>query len=149
MSTFLVPPANAAAADLFSRSCKCSATCTQETNRTFAQGHDARMVSILVAEVLAGTNTVAGGVEAIRKVGATDALVAKFVTAVQNAVTKAQAKRDRRAAKVEAKPAITRADVVVRAKVGRWVRDGQVIDGAFHYTDKQEREQVATKFTLV
>ena len=143
------------AAPVAKAKCKCSATCTSETNRIFAQGHDARMVSILVAQVLSGATTGAGASEAIRRTGASEALVTKFLVALGNAVNKAQAKADRKAARTasKGKPATevlaTRADVVVRGKVGRWTYDGQVVDGQFRYTDKNDQVRTATKFTLV
>jgi len=68
--------------------CKCSADCTRETKNVFAQGHDARMVSLLVKAVLADDITAIRAEAAILGAGATSALVAKFRYALANKYAK-------------------------------------------------------------
>lgn len=66
------------------KTCRCSADCEALTNGIFAQGHDARMVSVLVKAVAAGTMTADQAEAKVRSVGGTERLVAKTRYAVAN-----------------------------------------------------------------
>lgn len=128
-----------------SRTCACSATCTSETRSRFAQGHDARMVSLLVKQVVATEIDVEVAAQRVVGAGGSAALVNKLHRAVANA----EAKADRK----QTKPAQRPVSRKIRAKVGRWEYEGTLAnrqtDGklAFFYQTKGGATRVTTKFT--
>lgn len=132
--------------------CRCSTTCGAATWNLFAQGHDARLVSRLVDEVVAQRLTKDEAVALVRKAGGDERLVTKLVQAVATAHDKWLKRQDaaaRRAAKRTAKAAAQ--PKVVTAKVGRWTYQGTVsTDGlCFTYTDRKGVEHTTAKFNLV
>lgn len=117
--------------------------CTATTRRTFAPGHDARLKGFLIRAGRDGLH--------VREVGrgvAHDqhpAQVAErfgFAQMVRDGI--ARVAKPRKAAKAVA-------PVTVTAKVGRWVYEGRVTAGGgiFSYTDRQGRNLMAEKFTVV
>lgn len=134
--------------------CRCSTTCGAATWNLFAQGHDARLVSRLVDEVVASRLTKDEAVALVRKAGGDERLVAKLVQAVATAHDKWCKRQDaakRRAAKKAAKGEAELVDTnpVVTAKVGRWTYQGVVTTTGFSYTDRKGAAKLATKFQLV
>jgi len=142
--------------------------CGGITKRTFAPGHDARLKGVLIRAAFAGHK--------LERVGLAgnevrDALAwADFFNfgylvraGVELAREKAAAKKAKKAAKVAkaeangevANPVVeVAAPVIVKAKVGRWVYEGEVLecgDGSpcFRYTDKQGNTKDAVKFDLI
>lgn len=68
--------------------CKCSEGCTATTNRSFAQGHDARMVSLLTKDVIESNWTLPQAIAKMQQAGGTESLVTKLELAVKNAQAK-------------------------------------------------------------
>jgi uncharacterized protein with WD repeat len=88
--------------------------CDRQTNRLFAQGHDARLVSFLVKGQLDGyTIRSTGGVTFPDAIAAaksiSDALAIKAATMLANAEAKAKAKAEREAEKATKKAAAANA----------------------------------------
>lgn len=167
-----------ALAEVGQSKCNCSDTCYSGTRNLFHQGHDARMVSRLVDQVVARDGefanfSLADAVTELKRRGGTANLEIKLRSAVAKAhdrwtkraeaaarkAAKASAPKAARksvkAAKVEqpAQPQTVRTEGV-RGKVGRWTYNGfttQTGDNApeFHYKDRLQRTQVVTKFTVV
>lgn len=111
--------------------CKC--TCGKVTDNTYAPGHDAKHVSLMIREVLAGNIDR----EAARAQLPSMALRVKFDNALDNAINKAIARKEREEAKVArlAKRAVKAAERIrkeakkaakeetpeyTEVKVGRW-----------------------------
>lgn len=133
--------------------------CTQTTTRTFAQGHDAKLVGYLVRAEMAGEEiaTVEGGLritfgDAIKAAKSiSDALAAKTEAQLDAArarlAKKAEmeaskkAKRSaRKADKAEAAPAL----VATRIRVGRWEYDA-MIDGEGKATYTSSKGEVTSR----
>lgn len=131
--------------------CRCSTDCPAATWNLFAQGHDARLVSRLVDEVVQSRLTRDEAVALVRKAGGDERLVSKLVQAVAKAHdrwTKRLEAKERKAAAKAPKPQ----PKTVTAKVGRWVYQGTLsADGkTFAYTPKSGGGlKATTKFTLV
>lgn len=131
--------------------------CNQTTTRIFAQGHDAKLAGFLVRAEMAGEELrlTEGGIaisgDAVSLAGhvseAFQAKVAAMLDASKARVAKKAAAEAKRAAKKSAK----KAEAVevettpepepqprpARAKVGRWVYEGQINpDGTFTYNKK-------------
>lgn len=64
------------------KTCRCTPGCTATTKGNFAQGHDARMVSDQVAQILVGDQRLEGAAQLIREAGGTEFLVGKLHAAV-------------------------------------------------------------------
>lgn len=129
--------------------------CSRQTNRLFAQGHDAKLVSFLVNGELDGyeIRTAQGGV-AITFPGAvaaassvSEALGVKAAAMLANRKAKAEAKATRqaeRAAKKTQAANPTPEPVIVKAKVGRWSVEGTVdAEGRLAYTSKKGEAKTA------
>lgn len=128
--------------------CRCSTDCGAATWNLFAQGHDARLVSLLVDEVVQSRLTRDEAVALVRKAGGDERLVAKLAQAVAKAHDRWTKRQEAAARKAAAKAQ----PKVVTAKVGRWVYQGTLsADGkTFAYTPKTGGGLKATsKFTLV
>lgn len=115
--------------------------CTATTRRTFAPGHDARLKGFLIRAGREGLliRTPEGGADQL------PAKVAeRFGFAAMVAEGIARPARTRKAKAVAAPTTVT-------AKVGRWVYEGRVTanGGIFSYTDRQGRNLMAEKFTIV
>lgn len=115
--------------------------CTATTRRTFAPGHDARLKGFLIRAGREGLliRTPEGGADQV------PVRVAErfgFAQMVRDGI--ARVAKPRKAAKTA--PVTT-----VRAKVGRWVYEGRVTAGGgiFSYTDRQGRNLMAEKFSVV
>jgi hypothetical protein len=150
--------------------CNCSEGCPGLTTRFFSQGHDARLVTRLRAEVLDGKLTTQEAFDEIVRRGGTERLQFKLDMAVLNArKPKAKtAKKGRKAAK-----AVVTFDLdgftlnelpdrteELTAKVGRWEYVGKVSrhaiveEGAtaedwvevFRYTTRKGEEMETTQF---
>lgn len=113
--------------------CNCHDDCPQLTGRYFAQGHDARLVTRLRAEVLADKLTTQEAFAEILRRGGTERLQIKLDAAVTNA----RSKPARKAARKGKKAKVTtfeldgfqlvtppRGTEPARAKVGRWTYEG-------------------------
>lgn len=141
-------------------------SCVEDTTRTFAPGHDAKLKSLAIKAGVLGVELrrddggviVSGDpVTMVREYGF-DHMVAdgikKHAERVALKAEKAAAKATKRATP-EADGALPKRSVVkkpkiVKAKVGRWVYEGTVaIDGAFLYVDKKGDGKVAHKYELV
>jgi hypothetical protein len=136
-----------------SNSCRCSAGCPATTTRFFSQGHDARMVSRLIDQVVATEGEfaqfkLADALKELHQRGGTDALAHKLRCAVAAAHDTWLKRADAKAARA-AKKAQPKQPAPVQGKVGRWVYTGHVVDGEFVYTDAKGAQRTATKFTLV
>jgi hypothetical protein len=151
--------------------CKCSTGCPATTRNIFSQGHDARMVSRLVKQVVATEGEFAGTAYNISDArlelhqrGGTHALQAKLDAAVAKAHDVWLARQDREAARAAKKAAkaggapvvtevasepIVEVIEVVSAKVGRWTYRGTVTDGEFTYENKKGEAVTTTRFALV
>jgi hypothetical protein len=122
--------------------------CDQETKRTFAPGHDARVKGLLItAARLNGDVTVLDGGMA----KTTDPLT----YASQFGFAEAVAAGAKRPVKSNGKPVgghkpKTTAKPTVKAKVGRWVYEGTVEAGdEFHYTTKSGAKATTFQYTLI
>lgn len=131
--------------------CVCSDNCPASTRRTFAQGHDARLVSRLRDEVLEGKlDRDQAYAELNRRAGA-NGLHYKLDNAICNAMDRLEKQADRAFAKAQAKEAKgpkaakktertitvdgfelvanpTASEPNVTRKVGRWNRDGSITE---------------------
>lgn len=116
--------------------------CTATTRRTFAPGHDARLKGFLIRAGRLGhlIRTPEGGAD---QVSVRVAERFGFAQMVRDGIARTPAKKARKAAPV--------APATVTAKVGRWVYEGRVTAGGgiFSYTDRQGRNLMAEKFTVV
>lgn len=127
--------------------CRCSTACGATTNHLFSQGHDARLVSRLVDEVVGKRLTLDEAAVALQVAGGNVNLEAKLRRAVANAHerwTKRLEANERKARKAKAA-----APAKVTAKVGRWTYEGTVRDEVFTYTDRKGVTKTTRKFTLV
>ncbi len=79
--------------------------CTSTTARSFAPGHDAKMVGRLTRAVLAGEMTEDEAKQAATNAGGSALLISKLNTAIPRERTKAEAKVRRAAEKASAKTA--------------------------------------------
>lgn len=163
-----------ALADAGQSKCGCSSNCWSGTRNIFAQGHDARLVSRLVDQLVdanlpgGAPFTLDEAVTELRQRGGTPALEIKLRNAAGKAFDRwtkqAESKARREAAKAnkpakgkKAKAQAAQAEVtapepqVVTAKIGRWTYEGTVQADGFHYTDKKDRAKVAPegKYSLV
>lgn len=140
----------------------CFCGCQQPTNgkSNFRQGHDMKLVSLLLLAVRQGLEvqlTDGGGLAstmsperaALRFGGA-------FPEKLANRAAKAKKEPKAKAEKaVEAPAPAPKADEdtprSARCKVGRWVYDGTIEDGEFYYTNKRDEVVyvAAGKFTEV
>lgn len=140
----------------------CFCGCQQPTNgkSNFRQGHDMKLVSLLLLAVRKGLSvqiTDGGGLAstmsperaALRFGGA-------FPEKLANRAAKAKKEPKAKAPKAEAAPAPeVKADEntprSARCKVGRWIYDGTIEDGEFYYTNKRDEVVYveAGKFTEV
>jgi len=114
--------------------------CTATTRRTFAPGHDARLKGFLIRAGKAGH--LVATPEGTQEFPAKVADRFGFGYMVREGI--ARVAKPRKAAKVVAPR-------TVRGKVGRWVYEGTVTanGGVFTYTDRQGRQLMAEKFTIV
>lgn len=156
------------------RPCGCSDGCPGLTTRYFSQGHDARMVTRLRDQVLAGRQELADAFAEVIKRGGTERLQIKLDAAVANArkPRKAKGKKAAKAKVIDtfelgefclaAMPLASSTNTV--AKVGRWeyrgdlftyqiVEDGKISKGdtvqVFEYDDKKGARQQTLSFTRV
>jgi hypothetical protein len=131
--------------------CKCG--CGRPTNNTYAPGHDARHVSLMIKEVMdKGTSR-----EAARAQLPSVALQIKFDNAITNAINKAiariereeaklarkEAKRAAKEAKSAAKETKTKTELIeiTEVKVGRWWYPiAQITDEVIVYTKRDGSE---------
>lgn len=125
----------------------CGCGCGTQVMGTFAQGHDARMVSLEVGKVTtqAQADQAAGRID--KQFGS--ALAAKFANAAHRKLNKPEPKPRKRA--VDAKDG-GKTGKRVTAKVGRWEKQGHLTaEGDLVTTDAKGREQVIAKgkYTLV
>lgn len=111
--------------------CGCSDDCPATTTRLFSQGHDARMVSRLVAAVATGNLSPEVAKKELLTRGGTDRLAAKLNAAL-NRPTRSK-----------------RQTVTVRAKVGRWEHEGCIEAGEFVYQTKDGQTRRTARFQLV
>lgn len=158
-----------------SHKCACSDDCIGTTKKTFAQGHDARLVSRLRDAVLNHEmDRDEAYAELNRRAGA-NSLHYKLDNAITNAMDRLErkanrdfdriAKASKRTAKIEtitvdgfelhAKPSASEPNV--ERKVGRWVREGNITEHqifgedkgdtvrVFRYTDKSGNKVATTK----
>lgn len=138
--------------------CQCSEDCSATTRNLFAQGHDARLVSRLVTQVMAKEGTFAqftldSATRELGQRGGTANLRYKLETAVQNAQDKRVRKATNTKAPRQSRTGLTREQVaegirdvelevtsvaaetaiepvVVRAKVGRWTYEGTLAESS-------------------
>lgn len=131
--------------------CNCSVSCAASTGRVFAQGHDARMVSRLRDEVLAGELTVGDATSQLRTRGGSDRLEVKLHLAIDNARTRKTKARTVGTAQINrafsraTSAQATKVDTVqidgfslhasasasepdVSRKVGRWIYSGAITE---------------------
>lgn len=124
--------------------------CGQTTKRLFAPGHDARLKGFLIRAQVAGAK-----VERLGAVGATEVKDAlnwadyfgfgyQVRAGVALAGTKAKAKK---APKVIVEVVVP--VVFVKAKVGRWIYEGEVKGDTFTYLNAKGDKVSTTKFKLV
>lgn len=143
--------------------CYCGCKTQISSKSTFAQGHDARYISNLVADSVTGNGVkvagehVDGAIDIQERINQVTKLVEKHVStplankyhqAAMNAWDKAvkqQAPKAPRAARAS-KP---KAAKVVRAKVGRWTVEGVVTADGFAYQTKAGESKLASKYELV
>jgi len=133
--------------------------CTRQTNRIFAQGHDAKLVGFMVRAELAGEEIrmIDGGV-AITFIGAvaaagriSDALAIKAqaqLDAARARVAKAAAREASKAARKSAKKAEAANQPTTREaaiKVGRWIYDAtiELATGTATFTSKKGEVKTA------
>jgi len=116
--------------------------CTGVTTKTFAPGHDARLVGMLqTAQRLGGEASITSDdlsisyepAQLAAEIGMSDHLVDKV--RFGGSVKKTEAKA--------AKPA------PVQAKVGRWAYEGTVQGGEFTYVTAKGETKTTSKYTLV
>lgn len=119
--------------------CRCSAKCAAATWNLFAQGHDAKLVSSLVAEFVAGRLNYDEAAALVKRAGGDQRLVVKLA----EATAKAHKRQQKTAARKN------KGAQLVTAKVGRWTYQGQVTAGTFAYKSKAGETRRATKFQLV
>lgn len=115
--------------------CACSDNCPSLTGRTFAQGHDARLVTRLRNAVRDGSMTATEAIIEVTRRGGLDGLRFKLERAIDNA---ARPKKPRKGKGGKAKVvetmeldgfrmvAIPETTEPARAKVGRWEYDGTI-----------------------
>lgn len=164
--------------------------CTRTTKNDFAQGHDAKLKSALIAWGVAGYEV--AWVEGGMRIGS-DAMgvagrygfahmvadgIAKGVAKRQAAQDRAdrkheaqaarQAKKAGKAPKVDLNKAIVSRETApeavvespvaeveeipagpIKAKVGRWVYTGVIVDDRFHYTSKLGQTKSTSQFQVV
>lgn len=162
-----------ALAEVGQSKCNCSDECYYGTRNIFHQGHDARMVSRLVDQVVARVGDFAqfsldDAVTELKRRGGTVRLEEKLRSAVakahdqwtkredakaRKATKAAQPKAARKSAKAPAQPQTVRLDGV-KAKVGRWTYTGTVtkVDGqdpTFTYRNRLGATQTVAKFAVV
>lgn len=129
--------------------------CAEVTKRTFAMGHDAKLVGFLVRAELArhDIRRITGGVaittgEAVDAAARiSDKLAIKALIQLEIATKKATKAKTPRAAKPAkvAGPIVRDPDpIACRGKVGRWTYDGvELADGSFRYAAKLGGVKVA------
>lgn len=115
--------------------CACSDDCASLTGRTFAQGHDARLVTRLRNAVRDGNMTATEAIVEVTRRGGLDGLRFKLERAIDNA---ARPKKSRKGKGGKAKVvetmdldgftirAIPETTEPARAKVGRWEYEGTI-----------------------
>jgi hypothetical protein len=149
--------------------CSCSDSCSGRTTRFFSQGHDARLVTRLRNQVVAGEMPIAEAFAEITKRGGTDRLQIKLDAAVANAAKpKAKKAKVQKLVTFELDGFVLREDAHAtetsfRAKVGRWEYDGEVTwhriveegataadtVGVFRYEAKSGEPAKTTKWSRV
>lgn len=148
--------------------CKCSTGCPATTRNLFSQGHDARMVSRLVGQIVdanlpgAEPFTLEQAVTELRQRGGTSALETKLRNATAKAFDRwtkqAEAKARKAAGKARGAQVVTEVAPeptpepvreVISAKVGRWVYSGHLINGEFTYKNAKLQMVTTTKFTRI
>lgn len=143
--------------------------CTRQTNRQFAQGHDAKLVSFLVAADIEGRLMMVDGLaenfgsaDEILRATFGEALAAKAQRAIVNALDKAARAKTPKAAKaaaprevavtvveptpVEAPTQLGKYTVEpdIKGKVGRWIYEGhENSDGTFSYVVASGEQKLA------
>lgn len=155
------------------RVCGCGCGAIVAGKSVFRQGHDARMVSQLVAAVIGGgsskaaaivppafseqdTKTVTGSEDIQHRIDVATASVAAYfgdrlADKAHNAMMNGWAKYDKPEPTRKAGKA-AKAPKVVQAKVGRWTKEGHLTaEGDLVTTDAKGREQIveAGKFKLI
>ena len=114
-------------------------TCTAQTTKTYARGHDARMVGLIQTALRAeGSVMFAGAIEdpeAFAWSTLSDALAEKITTELKKPTKKAK--------KAEPEPP------AVTAKVGRWTYEGKLIGDSFQFTNKSGDTITTEKFTVL
>lgn len=124
-------------------------SCTAQTARTFAPGHDARLKGNLIRWAVLGYEIRVGDVTKSAEGWAESFGFGYMVTAgirraADRAATKA-AKRIKKATKVEAAPEPT----IFEAKVGRWTYEGYLVGSEFVYINKAGETLRTAKFTKI
>lgn len=117
--------------------CACSDNCPGLTSRTFAQGHDARLVTRLRNAVRDGNMTATEAIVEVTRRGGLDGLRFKLERAIDNAARPKKSRKGKgkggKAKVVETMEldgftirAIPETTEPARAKVGRWEYDGTI-----------------------
>jgi hypothetical protein len=122
--------------------------CTAQTARTFAPGHDARLKGNLIRWAVLGYEIRVGDTTKDAVSWASSFGFGYMVSAgIRRSQERAAAKTEKlmkridKKAKAEVKP--------VTAKVGRWTYEGDLINGTFHYSDRQGVRHGTQNFKLV
>lgn len=139
-----------------------STGCTATARKTFAQGHDAKLKSALIRwgtegyEIRRDDGGVAVTGDALtmaREFAFADMIVAAIARRGEKARKAAERKEARRLAKEERQapqePTAPEEPQTVKAKVGRWEREGVVEGDTFTYADGKGETQTTTTFTLL
>lgn len=113
--------------------CACSDNCPGLTSRTFAQGHDARLVTRLRNAVRDGDMTATEAIIEVTRRGGLDGLRFKLERAIDNAARPKKPRKGKKAAPIATMDldgftirAIPETTEPARAKVGRWEYDGTI-----------------------
>lgn len=121
--------------------------CNAQTTRTFAPGHDARLKGHLIRWAVLGYEIRVGDVTKDAVSWASSFGFGYMVAAgIKRSALRAEAKAAKIAKRINRK---VEAAPVVKAKVGRWVYEGTLLDGTFTYLDKKLNAQHTTKFTVL
>lgn len=117
--------------------------CTQQTARTFAPGHDAKLKGNLIRWAVLGYEIRVGDATKSAEGWAESFGFGYMVRAgIKRSAERGQAKAAARAKRVKPSPTIT-------AKVGRWTYEGILSGDTFIYINKKNETVRTTKFAQV
>ena len=137
-----------------------STGCTATARKTFAQGHDAKLKSALIKwgaegyEIRRDDGGVAVTGDAFtmaREFAFHDMVVSAIARRGEKARKAMERKEARRFAKEQpaSEPTAPEEPATVKAKVGRWEREGTVDGETFTYADSKGETKSTTTFTLI